>query len=66
MGDLGRQGREIGKYYSYDPEGFIPNAPFVWGPQPYKGHVFFSDFNSGLYIVRITDDPPRGRRGEPR
>ena len=66
MGDLGRQGREIGKFYSYDPEGFIPNAPFVWGPQPFKGHVFFSDFNSGLYVVRITDDPPRGRRGEPR
>ncbi|NQW03385.1 MAG: hypothetical protein HQ485_05100 [Acidobacteria bacterium] len=64
LGDLGRQGREIGKYYSYDPEGFIANAPMVWGPQPFKGHVFFSDFNSGLYIVRITDDPPPGRRGE--
>jgi hypothetical protein len=65
-GDLGRQGREIGKYFSYDAEGFIPNAPFVWGPQPYKGYVFFSDFNSGLYVVRVTTDPPRGRPGEPR
>jgi hypothetical protein len=64
LGDLGRQGREIGKYYSYDPEGFIANAPMVWGPQPFKGHVFFSDFNSGLYVVRVTDDPPRGRPGE--
>jgi hypothetical protein len=25
----------------------------TWGPQPYKGNVFFSDFNSGLWSVRL-------------
>jgi hypothetical protein len=29
----------------------------VWGPQPHKGHVFFSDFNSGLWSVKLV--PPR-------
>jgi len=52
-GDLYRQGREIARYLSYDPEGFIPNAPMTWGPQPHKGNLFFSDFNSGLWAVRL-------------
>ena len=54
VGDLYRQGREIAKFYSDDPDGFIPNAPFVWGPQPHKGTIFFSDFNSGLWAVRLV------------
>ncbi len=37
----------------YDAEGFIPNSPFVWGPQPYKGHIFFTDWNSGLWAVKV-------------
>lgn len=53
MGDLYRQGREIGMFMPYDPEGFIANAPFVWGPQPYKGNIFFTDWNSGLWVVRL-------------
>ncbi len=65
LGDLGRQGREIAKFYSYDPDSFIPNAPFVWGPQPYKGNIFFSDFNSGLWAVKLGDPVP-SRRGESR
>ena len=36
-GDLYRQGREIAFWHTFDPEGYIPNAPFVWGPQPFKG-----------------------------
>jgi hypothetical protein len=55
MGDLYRQGREIGRYIPDDPEGYSANAPMVWGPQPYKGLVFFSDWNSGLWAVRIAD-----------
>ena len=55
MGDLYRQGREIARFVPFEPDGFAPNAPFVWGPQPYKGHVFFTDYNSGLWAVR-----PRG------
>ncbi len=54
VGDLYRQGREVAKFYSDDPQGFIPNAPFVWGPQPHKGVIFFSDFNSGLWAVRLV------------
>ncbi len=53
MGDLYRQGREIGSFVPYDPKGFIANAPFVWGPQPYKRNIFFSDWNTGLWVVRL-------------
>ena len=56
MGDLYRQGREIAKFYPDDPEGFMPNAPFLWGPQPYKGHIFFADHATGLWAVRLV--PP--------
>ncbi len=52
-GNLGAQGREIGHYMSYDPEGNVANAPLVWGPQPYKGNVYFSDMNSGLWTVKV-------------
>jgi hypothetical protein len=52
-GDLYRQGREIAHYLSFDPEGYIPNAPMTWGPQPHKGILFFSDWNSGLWGVRL-------------
>jgi hypothetical protein len=38
----------------------IPNAPMVWGPQPYKGKIFFSDWNSGLWVVELV--PENGRR----
>ena len=53
FGDLYKQGREIAKFVPYDPDGFIPNSPFVWGVQPYKGHIFFADWNSGLWAVRL-------------
>ena len=67
LGDLYRQGREIAMYVPYDPEGYIANAPFVWGPQPYKGTIFFSDWNTGLWAVRLVPRPaPAGIVGEPR
>ncbi len=53
LGDLYRQGREMARFLPFDPDGFIANAPFVWGPQPFKGHVFFSDWNTGLWAVRL-------------
>ena len=56
LGDLYRQGREIGYFLAYDPMGFVANAPFAWGPQPYKGNIFFSDHNSGLWAVRIKEE----------
>ncbi len=58
MGNLATQGREMAVYKAFDPAGFVANAPMAWGPQPYKGYLFFSDFNSGLHAVRIQ---PRGR-----
>ena len=56
MGNLAKQGREIAVFKPFDPQGFLANQPNVWGAQPHKGHVFFSDFNSGLWSVRIQ--PP--------
>jgi len=53
-GDLYKQGREIARFRSFDPNGRIANAPMAWGPQPHKGHVFFSDWNSGLWAVKVN------------
>ena len=58
MGDLFKQGREIGWYIPADPNGYVPNAPFTWGAQPYKGHVFMSDWNSGLWSVQLAPEKP--------
>ena len=55
LGDLYKQGREIAFYLSNHPEGRIPNATMVWGPQPYKNHIFYADMNSGLYAVKLVD-----------
>ena len=60
MGDLYRQGREIAWYMPTHPEAVVPNAPMVWGPQPHKGKIFFSDWNSGLWCVELVED--KGRR----
>ncbi len=65
-GDLYRQGREIGMFMPFDPDALVPNAPFVWGPQPYKDHIFFSDWHSGLWAVKLKDpDDPDRVIGEP-
>ena len=54
MGNLYTQGREIAVFKSASPAGYTPNATMVWGAQPHKGHVFFSDTNSGLWAVRLV------------
>lgn len=59
MGDLYRQGREIAWFLPTDPKGVVANAPMVWGPQPHKGHLFFSDWNSGLWCVKLVDAEER-------
>ena len=61
MGDLYRQGREIGWFLPTHEKGVVPNAPMVWGPQPHKGNIFFSDWNSGLWCVKIVPDRRRRR-----
>ena len=55
MGDLYKQGREIARYLGSDPDGKDPNTPMAWGPQPYKGNIFFSDMSSGLWVIKIKE-----------
>lgn len=52
-GDLYRQGREMAWLPTGSPDGFVPNSPMAWGPQWFKGHIYVSDLNSGLWVVRI-------------
>jgi len=58
MGNLATQGREVAVFKAFDPNGYVANAPMAWGPQPHKGNLFFSDFNSGIWSIRIQ---PRSR-----
>ena len=58
MGDLGKQGREIAWIIPFDPDGYRKNAPFTWGAQPYKGHIFYSDWNSGLWAAKLEPVVP--------
>jgi hypothetical protein len=53
MGDLYKQGREVAWFLPTHHEGVIPNSPMTWGPQPHKGHIFFSDWNSGLWSAKL-------------
>jgi hypothetical protein len=57
MGNLTDQGREIAVFKSYDPQGYTPNAPFVMNAMPWKGHVLFTDFNSGLWAAKLEPKP---------
>jgi len=56
QGDLLAQGREVGVYLTENTGGRT-TRPMAWGPQPYKGNVFVSDMNSGLWVVRL--EPPK-------
>lgn len=64
-GDLYRQGREIGRLWTADPQGFRPNLPFAWGAQPHNGLIYFNDINSGLWIVKIGDPVTKGSTTTP-
>jgi hypothetical protein len=52
-GDLYREGREIGRLWAGDPEGYRPNLPFTWGAQPHNGLIYFNDVHSGIWIVKL-------------
>lgn len=58
-GQLHRQGREIASFDTGTPLSRDPNIGGTWGPQPYKGNVFLSDFKSGLWVVRLRPKGPR-------
>ncbi|HKO97509.1 MAG TPA: Ig-like domain-containing protein [Pyrinomonadaceae bacterium] len=64
-GDLYRQGREIGRLWAGDPEGFKVNLPFTWGAQPHKGLVYFNDVNSGIWIVKLGEANQKGSTTHP-
>lgn len=52
-GNLYHQGREVAVYKAFDPDGVVANAPFTWGPQLYKGNLFFAEYFSGLWTVQL-------------
>ena len=58
LGDLYKQGREIGYILTGTSAGYIPNDTLVWGAQLYKGHVFYSDFNTGIGVAKVSDLKP--------
>ncbi|GJM28536.1 MAG: hypothetical protein DHS20C17_11710 [Cyclobacteriaceae bacterium] len=58
MGDLYRQGREIAFIIPSDPKAYIANSPFTWGAQLHKGHIFYSDWNSGLWSAKLAPVTP--------
>ena len=58
LGDLYKQDREIGYLLTGSPDGYIPNDTMVWGAQLYKGHVFYSDFNTGLGAAKVSSNKP--------
>ncbi|MFN1835480.1 LVIVD repeat-containing protein [Balneola sp. MJW-20] len=60
MGNLYEQGREIARFEPNHPDALIPNSPFTWGPQPYKGHIFISDWNSGIWAIKLEEKPVTG------
>jgi hypothetical protein len=64
-GDLYRQGREIGRLWTGDSEGFRSNMPFTWGAQPHGDLIFFNDINSGLWIVKIGKPKQKGSTTAP-
>ena len=54
-GDLYRQGREIAILKTTDAESTVPNWGMTWGAQIHKGHIFTSDLNSGLWVVKLVE-----------
>ncbi len=64
-GDLYRQGREIARLWTGDPNGYRPNLPFTWGAQPHNGLIYFNDINSGLWIVSLDQPKFKGSTTAP-
>ena len=53
LGNLAEQRREIAVFKPFDPDGYTANASFVMNAMPWKGHVLFTDFNSGLWVGKL-------------
>jgi len=52
-GNLYDQGREIAHIPTTDEQSMVPGWPMTWGAQVFKGHIYTSDLNSGLWIARM-------------
>jgi hypothetical protein len=47
-------GRELASYETQDAVAGVPNVPFAWAAVPHGGLVYVTDFNSGLWILRLV------------
>ena len=56
-GDLYEQGREIATILTTDENTTTPNWPMAWGAQVFKGRIYSSDLNSGLWITQLKERP---------
>ena len=52
-GNLTHQGREMARFMAFDPDGYVANSPFTWGPQLFKGHLYFAEHYSGLWSIKL-------------
>jgi hypothetical protein len=57
LGNLADQRREIAVFKPFDPDAYTANASFVMNAMPWKGHVLFTDFNSGLWVGKLEQKP---------
>ncbi len=64
-GDLYRQGREIARLWTGDPQGFRPNIPFTWGARQHGDYIFFNDINSGIWITKLGQPKQKGSKSAP-
>ena len=58
LGNLYDQGREIGHLLTTDDQSMVPGWPMTWSAQVFKGHIYSSDLNSGLWITRLETIRP--------
>ena len=52
-GNLYEQGREVAAFVPRDDDMVVPNWPMTWGAQIFKGRIFSSDLNSGIWITEL-------------
>ena len=57
LGNLADQRREIAVFKAFDPNGRTANASFAMNAMPWKGHILFTDFNSGLWVAKLEPKP---------
>ncbi len=53
LGNLFDQGREIAVFKAFDPQGYTANNSMAMNAMPWKGRVLFTDFNSGLWAMKL-------------